>query len=85
MINELIIFEYFTSQEKLNREHKEIFCEAVRLVNKYDDEFPKKYFHDFLDYIKISENEYWETIDQARPKNLWKQDGNKWILKNKVV
>ena len=33
MINELIIFEYFTSQEKLNREHKEIFCEAVSLVN----------------------------------------------------
>ena len=59
--------------------------EAVRLVNKYDDEFPKKYFHDFLDYIKISENEYWETIDQARSTNLWRQDGNKWILKNKVV
>ena len=59
--------------------------EAVKLVNKYDDEFPKKYFQDFLDYIKISKNEYWETIDQARPKNLWKQDGNKWILKTKVI
>ena len=44
--------------------------EAVRLVNKYDDEFPK-IFSRFLDYIKISENEYWETIDQARPSNLW--------------
>ena len=36
--------------------------EAVRLVNKYDDEF-QKIFSRFLDYIKISENEYWETID----------------------
>ena len=24
--------------------------EAVRLVNKYDDEFPKKYFQDFRLY-----------------------------------
>ena len=65
--------------EKITRD------EGINLINKYDDEFPKKYFYDFLDYIKISENEYWETIDQARSTNLWRQDGNKWILKNKVV
>ena len=45
--------------------------------------FQKNIFK-ILDYIKISENEYWETIDQARPSNLWKQDGNKWILKTKL-
>ena len=56
--------------------------EAVALVNKYDGEFPKKYFQEFLDYIDISEKVFWETIDRNRSPHLWerqhgaaKQDG----------
>jgi len=59
--------------------------EAVQLVKKYDGEFPKKYFKEFLEYINISENKYWEIIDNARPKHLWKKDGNKWTLKNPII
>lgn len=40
--------------------------EAIELMNKYDGEFPQKYFRDFLDYIEISEDKYWEIIDSAR-------------------
>ena len=47
--------------------------EGVNLVKKYDDEFPIKYFKDFLEYIDISENIFWETIDKFRPTHLWKE------------
>ena len=37
--------------------------EASYLVNKYDSEFPKKYFKNFLKYIDFEEGEFWEIID----------------------
>jgi len=58
--------------------------DAIKLVKRYDGEFPKKYFLDFLNYIKISEDEYWDIINRARPGHLWKKNGNKWQLKNTV-
>ena len=74
---------YDASQEirngKITRE------EGVALVNKFDEEFPKKYFHEFLEYIDISEKEFWKIIDQARSPHLWKKIENKWILKHKVI
>lgn len=55
--------------------------EAVHLVKKYDQEFPKKYFHEFLDYISLSENEFWETVDKFRSPHLWiKDDSGQWQL-----
>ena len=32
--------------------------EAVALVHKYDGEFPKKYWKEFLDYLDITEKEF---------------------------
>lgn len=58
--------------------------EGVNLVKKYDDEFPIKYFKDFLEYIDISESIFWETIDKFRPTHLWKKENGKWALKNKI-
>ena len=54
--------------------------EAVNLVKKYDSEFPKKYFKDFLEYISISESEFWQTVDKFRSPHLWKKENNKWKL-----
>ena len=58
--------------------------EAVNLVKKYDHEFPKKYFYEFLEYIDVSEKIFWKTINKFRPKNLWEERGKKWFLKNKI-
>ncbi len=59
--------------------------EGVSLVRKFDHEFPKKYFQDFLDYIQIDEDEYWQLIDNARPGHLWElgEDGG-WVLREVV-
>lgn len=58
--------------------------EGVALVKKYDGEFPKKYFKEFLEYIDISESEFWEIIDNARSEHLWKKDNGIWELRYQV-
>lgn len=58
--------------------------EGVALVNRFDGEFPKKYFKEFFEYIDISEEKFFETIDKFRDSLLWKKDGDKWELRYKV-
>lgn len=58
--------------------------EGVALVKKFDQEFPKKYFHEFLEYISISETEFWEIVNKARSPHLWKLDNGKWQLRHEV-
>ena len=53
--------------DKITRE------EGVSLVNKFDLEFPKKYFKDFLEYIDIKENEFHQIVDSYRSPHLWKK------------
>lgn len=55
--------------------------EAVQLVHRFDEEFPKTHFQFFLDYIDISEEEYWEIIDNARSPHLWKYENGDWYLR----
>lgn len=58
--------------------------EAVELLNKYDGEFPQKYFQDFLEYTGLTEERYWEVIDNARSPHLWEKVNGEWILKHKA-
>lgn len=54
--------------------------EGVALVKKYDHEFPKKYFKEVLDYMDITEERYWEIIDNARSPHLWEKQNGQWVL-----
>lgn len=58
--------------------------EAVQLVRKYDQEFPAKYFRDFLDYISVTEEEFFATIDKFRSPHLWEKNDGIWRLKHTV-
>ena len=64
--------------DKITRE------EAVHLVRKYDQEFPKRYYADFLDYIGMTDAEFWKTVDQFRSPHLWDKGPNGWNLKHTV-
>ena len=64
--------------DKITRE------EAVHLVQKYDTEFPERYFVEFLDYIDMEETEFWETVDNFRSPHLWSKTGNQWNLRHQV-
>ncbi len=55
--------------------------EGISLVKKYDQEFPEKYFVDFLNYIQINKDIFFKTIDQYRSNHLWIKSNNKWKLK----
>lgn len=58
--------------------------EAVHLVHKYDQEFPQRYFADFLEYIDMTEAEFRETVDQFRSPHLWKKTNKGWELRHVV-
>lgn len=63
---------------KINRE------EAVQLVKRYDQEFPKKYFKDFLEYISMTKEEFHNTVDRFRSPHLWTKEDGVWRLKHTV-
>lgn len=58
--------------------------EAVALVNRYDGEFPKRYFQDFLEYLDITEEHFWQIADSYRLNHIWDNSGEGWNLKQRV-
>ncbi len=58
--------------------------EGIRLMSQYEGEFPSKYFNEFLDYLNISENYFWEIADSWRLDHLWEKKNNSWKLKYPV-
>jgi N-acetyl sugar amidotransferase len=71
----------------VNRDIRDGFIsreEGIELINKYDGEFPVKYFKEVLAYMGITEERYWEVIDNARSPHLWEKKDGEWKLKHKV-
>jgi N-acetyl sugar amidotransferase len=65
--------------QKITRE------EGVNLVKLFDSEFPSKNFKEFLEYISISESQFFDSIDKNRSPHLWeKNSANQWQLKYSV-
>lgn len=73
---------YDASQEirnkKITRE------EGVALVKRFDSEFPAKYFKQILEYMDLSEEEFWRYINKGRSPHLWKLEDDQWKLRNPV-
>tara|TARA_B100000029_G_C17604722_1_gene967030 strand:- start:1179 stop:2375 length:1197 start_codon:yes stop_codon:yes gene_type:complete len=55
--------------------------EGVALMNRYEGEFPRKYFKDFLKYLDINEEHFWEVVDSWRASHLWVKNKQEWKLK----
>jgi len=58
--------------------------EATALVHRYDGEFPKKHFAEFLDYLDMGEDRFWEIADHFRTPHLWEKVDGEWKLKHLV-
>ena len=58
--------------------------EGVQLVKKFDQEFPKKYFKEFLEYISLNEDEFHSTVDKFRSPHLWSYENGVWNLRHAV-
>jgi len=55
--------------------------EGITLMNRYEGEFPNKYFDEFLKYLDINEDHFRNVVDSWRAKHLWKKIDNDWKLK----
>jgi len=58
--------------------------EGVQLVNKFDGEFPQKYFKRFLEYCEITEAHFREVVDSWRSPHIWKKVDDEWKLRHRV-
>ncbi len=58
--------------------------EGIALVKRYDAEFPHRFFREILDYMDISEERFWEVINNARSPHLWKYDNGEWTPRHAV-
>lgn len=58
--------------------------EGIRLVQKFDSEFPQKYFPEFLEYIDVAEGEFNSTVDKFRSPHLWRKDKSGWAIRNPI-
>lgn len=73
---------YDASQEirnnKITRE------EGVALVKRYDTEFPKSHYKDFLEYLDITDDDFHSILNKFRSPHLWVQHGDEWRLRHTV-
>ena len=58
--------------------------EGIALVKRYDGEFPKKYFDEFLEYCSITKAQFDEIVDSWRSHHLWERVDGAWRLKHTV-
>jgi hypothetical protein len=53
-------------------------------VKRYDHEFPKKYYKEFMEFCSITDQEVHEVIDSWRSDHLWHQEDGVWKLRYTV-
>jgi N-acetyl sugar amidotransferase len=50
--------------------------EAIALVKKYDHELPVRHFKEFLNYVDLTENEFYQVCERFRADHIWEKKGN---------
>lgn len=55
--------------------------EGVALVQKFDGEFPKKYFKEVMDHIGMKPERFLELCDEFRSPHLWEKEDGTWKLR----
>lgn len=58
--------------------------EGIALIKRYDHEFPKKYYKEFLDFCSITDEQVQDVIDSWRSGHIWKKDGDVWELRKPI-
>ena len=58
--------------------------EGLKLVSKFDGEFPDKYLNEVLEHIGLKKNKFLKLLDRFRSPHLWKKIGKNWQLRKRV-
>ena len=56
--------------------------EGLALWHKFEQEFPKRFHQDCLDYMGMTEAEFQKVTDKFRSPHLWEMFGNDWRLRH---
>ena len=73
---------YDASQEIRN--HHITREEGCALVNKFDGEFPDRYFNEIMEYIGMSPDHFHALCDKFRSPHLWANTDKGWKLRHNV-
>ncbi len=71
-----------SSQEVRNK--KITTDEGKALIKKFDGEFPKRYYGEFLEYIGMTDGQFVKLCDEFRSPHLWAKAGGEWKLRYTV-
>jgi len=59
--------------------------EGVALVNRFDGEFPKRHFQEFLSYLNLDKEHFRQVCDRWRRPEIWdRDDRDEWVPRHKV-
>ena len=58
--------------------------EACALVNKFDGEFPDRYFDEIMDYIEMKPEKFHQLCEEFRSPHLWEKVKGEWKLRHTV-
>lgn len=56
--------------------------EGKALIKKFDGEFPQRYYHEFLEYIGMTDEEFKHLVDGFRSPHLWDKVNGQWMLRH---
>ncbi|WP_428741978.1 N-acetyl sugar amidotransferase [Tenacibaculum sp.] len=60
--------------------------EGVALVNRFDGEFPDKYFNEIMEYLDIDPDYFKNDLsDKFRSPHLWKKENGIWKLRHNIM
>ena len=58
--------------------------EGVALVNRFDGEFPDRYFSEIMQYLEIEEEKFHNICDKFRSPHLWIKEDDKRSLRHNL-
>jgi N-acetyl sugar amidotransferase len=73
----------YDAAQEIRNQHIER-SEGIALVHRYDQEFPRRYFQEFLEYLDLTEEQFFEIAESFRSPHLWKQVNGEWQLRHQV-
>lgn len=56
--------------------------EAFALITTYDGEFPQDTIDICLEYLRMTESEFMETVNRHRSPSIWESQAGEWVLSN---
>ena len=58
--------------------------EGIKIIKRFDGEYPDKYINDILQYLDISEEKFNKLCDKFRSPHIWRKTSNGWELKKPI-